>query len=183
MPDWESVSATLTFRRTSSGESLRVILERSSRCDFDILSVGSLRDITRFAGAYCRFAWVHETPGLMSQGWPYKWEPPVREILAHRCGWSYSLYIWRILNVVFDLLQLEHEWLWVPLAENLLIKMNSSQTCELGCPQLGALDMRKDQAATSIAPQNSLDWRLLAIGVYSSGETLVHYVKVWSKGI
>lgn len=51
MPGSESVSAALTFCRMSSGESVSMILERSSTWDFDILSVGSFRDITLFAGA------------------------------------------------------------------------------------------------------------------------------------
>lgn len=47
----ESVRATLTFWRIAAGESVRIIRDFSSACDLDILEVGSLRDITRLAGA------------------------------------------------------------------------------------------------------------------------------------
>lgn len=51
MLGWESVRATLIFFWMEAGESVRMIRDFSSAWDLDILDVGSLRDITRFAGA------------------------------------------------------------------------------------------------------------------------------------
>ena len=51
MVNSESVSAALIFLEISAGESVRMILERPSAWDLDIFNVGSLRDITRLAGA------------------------------------------------------------------------------------------------------------------------------------
>lgn len=51
MLGWESVRATLIFFWMVDGESVRRMRDFGSGWDLDILEVGSLRDITRFAGA------------------------------------------------------------------------------------------------------------------------------------
>lgn len=51
MLGWESVRATLIFFWMTEGESVRMIRDFSSAWDLDIFDVGSLRDMTRLAGA------------------------------------------------------------------------------------------------------------------------------------